>query len=236
MSIEPRPRTQAANRLIDALVVHERNAVLRVATLTTCTAGQILLAPGERSGGIFFPAGSVLALVRRLSDGSTTDVALIGHEGVAGGQLFVGATQHPGEIIARSSGAVLSMSTDDFRHQFDRRGDLHDAVLRFTAALISQLGHNGVCSGRHPLKQRVARWLMMLADFGTSDDFDAGILATSLAEEESAVLRAIDDLARAGAVRQRGRRVSIHDAVGLEMNACECAESLRQVYGTLIAA
>ena len=236
MSIQPRSQPPPANRLIDALVVHERNAVLRVATLTACTAGQVLLGRGESGGGVFFPAGSVLALVRRLSDGSTADVALIGHEGVAGSQLFSGSTTHAGDIVARSAGAVFSMPADDFRRQFDRRGDLHDGVLRFTAALISQLGHNGVCSGRHPLKQRLARWLLMLDDFGATDDFDAATLATSLAEDESSISRALDDLVRAGAISQRGRRIRITERVGLEMNACECAESLRQAYAALIEA
>lgn len=238
MSIQVQQPLKADNVLVGGLVVHERNAVYRASALIRCASGDVLLSAGAAAEYVFFPIDSVVALVRRMRDGSAADIALVGHEGLVGHHAFAPALKTVDEIVVRRGGSAYCMPVEAFGHQFERQGGFHSAVLRFTGMLFLQVGQNAVCSRFHGPEARVATWLLMLHDRGASEELElsAAALAQYLAIDGTTAERTLDRLVAADAIRRRRQSVSIVDTFALEIRACECYERLRQIYAADAAA
>lgn len=231
MSIQGEPQPHIENLILAGLVVHERNAVQRLSAIVGCTAGQVLQAASGSAEYIFFPIDAVLAPVRRIGGGNSVDLGLVGHEGLIGCDSFTERRRQIDDLVVRSGGTAYCMPAGDFRRQFDRRGGLHGAVLRFSSAFMLQLGQNAVCSRFHPLEARIARWLLMIHDRGGVEiELSAASLACSLGTEERFVVDALERLAASRAIRIRRHSLSVLEEETLEMRACDCYEELRQIY------
>jgi CRP-like cAMP-binding protein len=80
------------------------------------------------------------------------------------------------------------------------------------------------CNGTHGLKQRLARWLLMMRDRHDGDamPLTQDLLAEMLGVHRPTVSHAVRDLERAGLIDCGRRRVTIVDRDGLIQASCEC--------------
>jgi CRP-like cAMP-binding protein len=85
------------------------------------------------------------------------------------------------------------------------------------------------CNGAHSLKERLARWLLMMRD--RSDDDALAITQSLLAEmlgvERPTITHAVHELERAGAIEHGRRQVRIVDRQRLIGESCECYQLVR---------
>jgi CRP-like cAMP-binding protein len=236
--VQQQPQTVVENLLLARLMVHERNAVHREAVIMSCAPGQVLFTPNAPLDFVFFPIDTVVAIVRSLRDGSTTELGLVGNEGMIGLDAFIDAKAHSDGAIVQSGGSAYCLPSDALRRQLHRGGGLQKSLLRFMNAFLSQLSQNAVCGRYHPLDARLARWLLMLRDRRTGREVDATAesMASALGASQSDIEEAISILSTGRAVRTRRGTVSITNAQALEMAACECYDTLRQVYDRTLAA
>jgi DNA-binding MarR family transcriptional regulator len=89
---------------------------------------------------------------------------------------------------------------------------------------------NGVaCNGAHSLKERLARWLLMMRDRSDSDlmPITQRLLAEMLGVQRPTITNAIRELERAGLIAPGRRRVTILDRQGLTEASCECYQLVR---------
>jgi CRP-like cAMP-binding protein len=85
------------------------------------------------------------------------------------------------------------------------------------------------CNGAHSLKERLARWLLMMRD--RSDDDALAITQSLLAEmlgvQRPTITQAVDELERAGAIEHDRRQVRIVDRQRPIKQSCECHQLVR---------
>lgn len=233
MSIRPQQQTQPVtdNLLLARLLVHERNAVQRGSVVIACTPGQILLKPNVHPEFIFFPIDVTVSIIRSLRDGNRVQLGLVGNEGIVGFDALMDSKVQADGAVVQSSGNAYCMPADELRRQFHRGGMLQKYLLRFTNAFLSQLAQNAACIRFHSLESRLARWLLMTNDRSGSDvDGTASTFAEALGASETSMENALARLAGKKAIRRRRESVQIADTETLEVDSCECYESLRQVY------
>ena len=100
----------------------------------------------------------------------------------------------------------------------------------YLQAFLQQILVSVACNGAHSLKQRLARWLLMMRD--RSDDntlqITQNLLAEMLGVHRPTVTNAARALERAGLIARGRRRVSILDRQGLEGASCECYQLVRR--------
>lgn len=237
MSTEPQQRMAVENLLLARLPVHERNAVLRGSQAASFAAGAVLLNANTHSDYVFFPVDLVVSTIRPLRDGKAIDVGLVGSEGMVGLDVFVEARTQHDDAVVQSGGSAYCMPADDLRKQFHRGGGLQKALLRFANAFLSQVSQNAVCNRFHPLEGRLARWLLMVHDrsplpeIGNTPHSIARALGADEREVEEVLLR----LTSARAIRQRRHSITIAAPETIELMACECYETIRQVYERTLA-
>ena len=184
---------------------------------------------GEPIREVWFPVTCVLSMLSDNDGESAIEVATIGHEGMAGLPVFLGAPTGPHMVITQVPGTTLRISAEGLRQVLLGDGMLHRQLHRYIQATIVQLAQNVACNRLHATEERAARWLLMTADrvgeptFPLTQEF----LAQMIGVRRATVSQAAGALHDRGLINYRRGVINIEDRSGLEAAACDCYQILR---------
>ena len=99
----------------------------------------------------------------------------------------------------------------------------------YVQAFLEQVMVSVACNGAHNLKQRLARWLLMMRDRSDSDalPITQNLLAEMLGVQRPTITNAARELERAGLIERGRRQVTILGRQGLTEASCECYQLVR---------
>ena len=102
-------------------------------------------------------------------------------------------------------------------------------MYAYAQAFLEQVLVSVACNGAHNLKQRLARWLLMMRDRGDDDalQITQSLLAEMLGVQRPTVTNAARTMEHAGLIARGRRQVSILDRQGLVAASCECYRLVR---------
>lgn len=227
---------QINNRLLACLPEEEFEQLRPYLRPVDLPRGELLLQPNKLIDYVYFPQTGMVSLVLTLEDGSVIEVGLIGKEGMVGALAPLGAAAMSGEARVQMAGAGLRMRAAALRAETVRNPHLMDLLLRYVQALFAQVSQSVACNGRHPLKARMARWLLMAQDCGESNVIPLSheFLATMLGVRRAGITVAMGEFSKAGLIDNRHGRFVILDRKGLEAAACGCYEAVKAQYQRLL--
>jgi hypothetical protein len=135
---------------------------------------------------------------------------------------------------AQGSGAARGAKQTPGRQPRDHpRGGANVMQLDFSGGCIEQVMVSVACNGAHSLKERLARWLLMMRDRGDEDTLPiTQSLAEMLGVQRPSITNAARELERAGVIERGRRQVTILDRKGLTKASCECYQLVREAFGT----
>ncbi|HXA15805.1 MAG TPA: Crp/Fnr family transcriptional regulator [Thermoanaerobaculia bacterium] len=204
----------------------------------TFRVGETLLLANQTTSHVFFPVSLVATLVRRLLDGSTIEVGMVGYEGAIGIEAMFGATAQPNDVIVLVEGTAIRIPAAAARAAFDKERGLRGLVLRFANAFTLQVGQSAACNWLHPLDRRLARWLLKVADRMAEPkpngkmeiELTQEFLASMLGARIAGINEAVSALTASGLIRHRRHVIEIVDRAALEAACCECYATVRLLY------
>jgi CRP-like cAMP-binding protein len=96
--------------------------------------------------------------------------------------------------------------------------------LRYTQALITQMGQTAVCNRHHSVDQQLCRWLLLSLDRLTSNELvmTQELIANMLGVRREGVTEAAGKLDALGVIRYARGRITVLDRPKLEQLCCEC--------------
>jgi CRP-like cAMP-binding protein len=102
-------------------------------------------------------------------------------------------------------------------------------MSNYVHAFLEQVLVSVACNGAHSLKQRLARWLLMMRDRCDGDalPITQGLLAEMLGVQRPTITNAARELERAGLLARGHREVTILDRQRLIEESCECYQLVR---------
>ena len=116
----------------------------------------------------------------------------------------------------------MRIEVEALRRECDRSKILTTSLQRYGLELFKQVSQVATCNNHHTVKQRTARWLLML-----DDRCDRGtILMTHELLSKMLGVRRSGITETANQMRQRGK-IEIIDCRALEAIACECYRVLK---------
>src|SRR3982074_1895667 len=100
----------------------------------------------------------------------------------------------------------------------------------YVQAFLEQVLVSGACNGAHSLKERLARWLLMMRDRSDEDTLPITqtLLAEMLGAQRPSITTAARALERSGLIERGRRQVTIRDRQGLTKASCECYRLVRE--------
>jgi CRP-like cAMP-binding protein len=219
---------QHHNRLLRALPAHEHALLLPHFEAITIAPMQVLSDLEQLQRHVYFPETAVIALMRRMRDGTPIEAGTVGREGMAELSALVGVPWSPSTMVGQLPGLCQRMSAAALRELLPHLPEFAGLLRRYMLVFLDQLGQTIACNSLHSVEQRCTRWLLMAQD-RVGDEFilTHELLAQMLAVRRAGVTVAALSLQRAGLISYSRGRVAILDRAGLEAVACECHEIMR---------
>jgi CRP-like cAMP-binding protein len=194
-----------------------------------CQRGQILMDADSSLDHVFFPDSGVVSVVAVYADGSVIEMATIGREGCTGVQAFFGAKTSSVRLLVQIPGSAAKMSRAAFARAMESVPSFRNLISAYIHAFLEQVLVSVACNGAHGLKQRLARWLLMMRDRSDGDalPITQSLLAEMLGVQRPTVTNAARELENVGLIERGRRQVTIVDRPGLTGESCECYQLVR---------
>jgi CRP-like cAMP-binding protein len=164
------------------------------------------------------------------ADGTEIEMATIGREGCTGLQAVFGTRTSSVRLLIQIPGSAAKMPRRAFTRALDSMPSFRSLMFAYVEAFIEQVLVSVACNGAHSLKQRLARWLLMMRD-RTDDDtlpITQNLLAEMLGVQRPSITNVIRLLERAGSIECGRGQVTILDRPRLMQASCECYRLVRE--------
>jgi CRP-like cAMP-binding protein len=217
------------NRLLLALPVRNLNRLVPELENISCHRAQILMNADSALDHVFFPDSGVVSVVAVYADGSIIEMATVGREGFTDVQAVFGAKRSSIQLLVQIPGTAAKMSRAAFTRAMRSMPAFRSVMDAYVQAFLEQVMVSVACNGAHSLKQRLARWLLMMRDRSDGDALliTQSLLAEMLGVQRPTITNAVRELARAGLIEHGRRQVTILDRSGLTQASCECYKLVR---------
>ena len=195
-----------------------------------CQSEQVLMDADSSLDHVFFPDSGIISVVAVYADGSIIEMATIGREGCSGVQAFFGAKSSSVRLLVQIPGNAAKMSRAAFTRAMESMPSFRTLMNAYVQAFLEQVLVSVACNGAHSLKQRLARWLLMMRDRCDEDTLliTQDLLAEMLGAQRPSITIAARELERAGLIERGRRQVTILDRQGLTKASCECYQLVRE--------
>ena len=217
------------NRLLRALPSSDLTRLMPALERISCEREQVLVDADSPLDHVFFPDSGVISAVAVYADGRIIEMATIGREGCTGMQAAIGAESSSVRLLVQIPGGAAKMARAAFTRAMGSMPSFRTLIYAHLQAFLEQVLVSVACNGAHSLKQRLARWLLMMRDRSDNDTLQItqSLLAEMLGVQRPTVTNAARELERAGLIARGRRQVSILDRQGLAAASCECYQLVR---------
>lgn len=217
------------NRLLAALDDASCERLLAVSEPVALALDEVLCEPGERAAHAWFPADAIVSLLGVLEDGATTDIALVGHDGLVGAAIVTGGDSLPFRAVVQSTGVAFRVKTQWVKDELERNATFRKRLLRYTQSLVTQVAQTAVCNRHHTVDQQLCRWLLLSLDRSASRTLDMTQerIATNLGVRREGVTMAARRLQQLNIIDYSRGHITVLDRARLEALCCECYAIVR---------
>ncbi|RYX92531.1 MAG: Crp/Fnr family transcriptional regulator [Comamonadaceae bacterium] len=232
------PTLPPQNHLLAALPAEEYARLAPHLEMVTMTSGDQLYAPGVRMQHAFFPVSAIVSLLYVTEDGHSTEVAVVGNEGIVGVSLFMGGKTTISAAQVQSSGTGYRLAAPLLVQEFERGGPTMQLLLRYTQALMTQMTQTAVCSRHLSIDQQLSRRLLLSHDRESSNELKMTHeqIANLLGVRRESVTQAANKLQSSGLIQYRRGHITVSNRAGLEALAGECYAVVKKEFDRLLPA
>ncbi len=190
--------------------------------------GALLGAPRVIAEFVYFVESGVVALVASTRAGSSVEVALVGHEGVAGIADALGSQPLPYALMVQLSGLSYRVPKAVIREHLLSCTALHALLMDYSQRVMHQLAQSALCNRFHTSDQRLARWLLLTSERADTNRFELthDFVAQMVGAPRSAVSASASALRDKGIIDYRRGVLTIRNPNRLRKVACECVDAV----------
>lgn len=228
------PHNPRQNHLLDALPAAEYERLFPHLELVPMPLGDVLYESGDKLRYAYFPTTCIVSKLYVTENGASTEIAVVGNDGIIGAALFMGGGAMPNRAVVQSAGYAYRLRGHLLIKEFERfggrrSGALHHLLLRYIQALITQMAQTAVCNRHHSVDQQLCRWLLLSLDRLASNELimTQELIANMLGVRREGVTEAAGNLQRAGLIDYSRGHITVLDRPGLEARVCECYQVVK---------
>jgi CRP-like cAMP-binding protein len=185
---------------------------------------QVLYEPGKTPAYMYFPTTAIVSLLYMTENGDSSEVAVIGNDGVVGISLLLSGSDTPNQALVQCAGKGYRMHAQAAKTAINRDGHMLNILLRYSQAMITQMTQTAVCNRHHSIDQQLCRRLLLSLDRLSSNQIALTheMLAGMLGVRRESVTDAALKLQDAGVISYKRGLITVLDRQALEARSCEC--------------
>lgn len=211
------------NELLRALGRDDLERLFPHLELVPLKRGDYLYDCGGKIDYAWFPTNAIVSLHYVMEDGATTEIGVVGREGVVGVALYANERATCSAVV-QGAGYGYRLKTEALRALFNEGGAFAQLLMRHTFAMFGQLAQNVVGTRHSTLEQKLSRWLLDRLDRSMSCELKVTqeTMATMLGVRRESITLAAGKLQADGLIQYRRGTVEVLDRAGLEASAGAC--------------
>ena len=212
------------NQILAALPAEKYQRIVPHLKTVSLKLGQVIHEPYEAIKDVYFPNRAMISLVSIMEDGATTEIGLVGNEGMIGLPAILGGELAPSRAIVQIEDGAMKLSAAVLKQEFKRGEVLQKRLLLYTQAFLTQVSQSAACNRQHRIEERLARWLLSVHDCVLTDELPLTqeFIADMLGTRRSGVTVAAGILQKAGMISYNRGKITILNQQSLEDTCCEC--------------
>jgi CRP-like cAMP-binding protein len=217
------------NQLLAVLPPTEYQYIAVNLELIELPLGTVLYESGDELRYVYFPTTCIVSLLYVMENGASAEIAVVGNDGVIGVAIFMGGRTMPNRSVVQSAGYAYRLKAHKLMNEFNRcggrrKGLLHDLLLRYTQALMTQMTQTAACNRHHSIDQQLCRWLLLSIDRLCSNELvmTQELISNMLGVRREGVTEAAGKLQQAGLIDYFRGHITVLDRPGIESRVCEC--------------
>lgn len=224
------------NHILASLPAADYERILPDLKLIDMPLGWTMSESGDHISYLDFPISGIVSLMYNLEDGSTSETALVGCEGMVGISIYMGGESMPSSTEVQTAGQAYRLSRKLMKREFALGGELQHLSLLFAQALICQTSQTAVCNQHHSVEQQMCRWMLMSLDRLKTSELliTQEAVGRLLGVRRESVTQVVSLLQKDDLIERGRGRIKILDRVKLEKRACECYAAVRDEYERLL--
>ncbi|HYM35832.1 MAG TPA: Crp/Fnr family transcriptional regulator [Steroidobacteraceae bacterium] len=198
--------------------------------------GEVICQFGSQSQHVYFPTTAIVSLLYEVKDGLSSEVAIVGNEGMIGGGLFMAGESMPGVAEVRCAGQSFRLRSRIVKEEFNCPGSLQQVLLCYIQALIVEIAQNSVCSRHHTISQQLCLYLLRNLDRSSAREVaqTQEMIAASLGVRRESVTEAALRLRAKDIIDYSRGHIKVLDRDGLESQSCECYVVVKKTFDRLL--
>ncbi len=230
------PQSPNQNHLLAALPTAEFNRIAPQLGLVAMPLGEVLYESGGQLQYLYFPTTAIVSMHYVMENGTSSEIAGVGNEGVLGVSLFMGGNTTPSRAIVYTCGYGYRLKAQLLLQEFNRAGVMQRLLLRYAQALMTQISQTAVCNRHHSVEQQLCRWLLLTLDRLPSNELimTQELIASMLGVRREGITEAAGRLQQAGFIYYRRGHISVLDRSGLESHVCECYAVVKKEFNRFL--
>jgi len=228
--IEESVHSPNQNQLLAALPAEDLQRLVPDLELVKLPLGKVIYSPGEQLRYAWFPTTATVSLHYDMESGESAEIAGVGNEGVVGILLIMGGDSTSSSATVQVSGYAYRLKASVLKQEFERAGFTQRLLLRYTQAIITEIGQTAACNKHHSVHQRLCRWLLLTLDRTPSNNLvmTQELVAYMLGVRREGITEVAGLLRNAGVISYNRGHIKVLQRKGLEAGACECYQVVRK--------
>jgi CRP-like cAMP-binding protein len=197
---------------------------------STLLPGHVLCEPGDTISKVYFLHEGLVSKLTVFEDGTEIECCLIGRDGAVGATSAIGMKTAITRDVCHLKAHTSCIDAAALEAAAGRSERIHQAIDDYCAWKMSYIIRNGACNARHPVEQRLCRWLLTCSDVLERRQIDLrqDIFAKMLGAQRSSVNPILQRLQAEGLIQIGRGRVILMQRGALIERACECYTSMRR--------
>lgn len=217
------------NRILSALPETEYRRLIGQLEPVQLSKDEILIEADRYPESLYFITEGLVSLVSVMRDGSTTEIGIMGKEALVGTPQFLGNGVSHSPSVVQVPGSAMRIDAAALQTEFDRSQSLPRLLQEYQLNFFNQVSQCSACNNHHTVKQRMARWLLMLDDRSEKEVhfMTQRLLSRMLGVRRTGVTEVANQLKQAEIIDYQRGQITILDRPALEEIACECYQIIK---------
>ena len=213
--------------------------LVRVAThlsVIELSAGEVLAEPHQPIRRVCFPHSGIISSIVELSDGSTIETGMVGHDGVFGASQALDDKVSLNLVTVQIPGKASAIGPDRLRALANELPDFKALLIKYEQFFLAQVQQTAACNAVHDIEARTCKWLARMYDLAGPDLLlTQEFFARMMGVRRTSVTTVAGALQVAGLISYSRGRLHIHDIEQIRKRACECDDAVRANFQRMFA-
>ena len=221
---------QQQNHLLATMSQHEWNELEPDMEEVDFSVNQVLCESGKTPAYMYFPTTAIVSLLYMTENGASSEVAVVGNDGMVGISLVLSGSNSPNQALVQSAGKGYRMRAQAAKKAINRGSAMLNIMLRYSQAMITQVTQTAVCNRHHTIEQQLCRRLLLSLDRLSSNQIAMTheTLASMLGVRRESVTDAALKLQNLGIISYKRGLITVLQRQALESRSCECYATARK--------